>query len=716
MILNLSRKTQRLAQATMLRYQTFNALGVSLSVGSVIALLALHYGAGDIAMGAIYAAAHVSGLAGLLGPVLLGGAETSKAMAKAWRTRAWISAAYLLLVFVPQGYWKLATLIPLYYAFLTARAIGINSYFSIMRAICPPRTMQSFTARIQIRHSLWMLLASIFAFIVLKLGAGEAEEKSFLIIIAFGVFMNLAASRLLHQLPKTGYITEGSISGLWGGVRKICGETRLREVAWLVLLGTVQVVSALFLTNYLKLVAGYSSSRVFLITCAGVVGTIVGGQVLKVIGDRIPFRPLLFSTHLFLAVLGLLWTFVDAIPWSQRLLAHSILYTVTIMALSISQNIVQRLQANRMPQEHHYQIGMLYQVITVVGALLAVGFIGISSDMPSAFTAVNFHKYSNAFSLWTVVSLVICALSVVVRVGRTLQLAYDFSDLSPANLLTLVRVYQAEQLPRTEDRQLRIEGVLQNPTPASQQMVLEAVHSSDVSERYFAYRMLNRNPLLEAYDPVLAEADAVESPIRSHAITTLGYLGNRAAVPHLQRYLDDEAALVRATAAKSLVRLNALNDVQAISAIYEGCPTTESRFNILSGLSSVKNRDCLLKLLEWELRHRPDPYWTRTIFNHVSQAFDLRESMTEIFNAEQQEAGGGLDYILKETEPPILPESADTVLRKQFADEAYASLPDALIGENPAPLFGLAYDRYSFIGLLFLWTEMKEAELRNTTA
>lgn len=336
--------------------------------------------------------------------------------------------------------------------------------------------------------------------------------------------------------------------------------------------------------------------------------------------------------------------------------------------------------------------------------------------MPSAFTTVSLHPYSNAFTLWSIVSLVICVLSIIVRVGRTLRLAHDFSDLSPANLLTLVRVYQAEQLPRTEDRQLRIEGVLQNPTPASQQMVLEAVHSSDVAERHFAYRILNRNPLPEAYDPVLSEADACESPIRSHAITTLGYLGNRAAVPHLQRYLDDEAALVRAAAAKSLVRLSALTDAQAIGTIYEGCPTTESRFNILSGLSSIKNRDCLLKLLEWELRRRPDPYWTRTIFNHVSQAFDLRESMTEIFNAEQQQAGGGLDYIVKETEPPILPEGADAVLRKQFADEAYANLPAALTGENPTPLFGLAYDRYSFIGLLFLWTEMKETELRNVTA
>jgi hypothetical protein len=716
MILNLSRKTQRQAQATMLRYMTFNALGVSLTVGSVIALLALHYGAGDIAMGAIYAAAHVTGLAGLLGPMLLSGAETSRAMAKAWRTRAWISAAYLLLVFVPQGHWKLAALIPLYYSFLTARAIGINSYFSIMRAICPSRTMQSFTARIQVRHSLWMLVASIFAFVILELGSGEAEEKSFLVIIAVGVLMNMGAYRVLYQLPKTGYITEGSLSGLWRGVRKTFVETRLREVAWLVLLSTVQVVSVLYLTNYLKLVAGYSSATVFLITCAGVVGSIVGGQALKIIGDRMPFRPILFSTHLFLTVMGLLWTFVDAIPWFRSLLAHSILYAVTIMGLSMSQNIIQRLQANRMPQEHNYQVAMMYQIISVVGALFAVGFIRMSSDMFSAFTAVSFHPYSNAFTLWSIVSLVICAFSIVVRVGRTLRLAHDFSDLSPANLLTLVRVYQAEQLPRMEDRQLRIEGVLQNPTPTSQQMVVEAVHSSDVSERYFAYRMLNRNPLPEAYDTVLAEADAVESPIRSHAITTLGYLGNRAAVPDLQRYLDDEAALVRATAAKSLMRLYALTEVQAISAIYEGCPTTESRFHILSGLSSVKNRNCLLKLLEWELRRRPDPYWTRTIFNHVSQAFDLRESMTEIFNAEQLQPGGGLDYILKETEPPILPEGADAMLRKQFEDETYANLPDALIGENPEPLFGLAYDRYSFIGLLFLWTEMKEAALRKTAA
>lgn len=63
----------------------------------------------------------------------------------------------------------------------------------------------------------------------------------------------------------------------------------------------------------------------------------------------------------------------------------------------------------------------------------------------------------------------------------------------------------------------------------------------------------------------------------------------------------------------------------------------------------------------------------------------------------------------------MLPAGADVALRKLNLEESFSRLPETLADENAGPLFGLAYGRFSFIGLLFLGTEMKEAELNTTT-
>ena len=74
-----------------------NPLGATLTIGQVSVLLALHYGASDLAMGLIYGAVYLAGLGAVLAPLLLTGRDTTAITAWSWWARSLLGGLVLLL-------------------------------------------------------------------------------------------------------------------------------------------------------------------------------------------------------------------------------------------------------------------------------------------------------------------------------------------------------------------------------------------------------------------------------------------------------------------------------------------------------------------------------------------------------------------------------------------------------------------------------------------
>jgi hypothetical protein len=82
--------------------------------------------------------------------------------------------------------------------------------------------------------------------------------------------------------------------------------------------------------------------------------------------------------------------------------------------------------------------------------------------------------------------------------------------------------------------------------------------------------------------------------------------------------------------------------------------------------------------------------------------------MVEIFDAEQDEPGQGLNYILTEDDENLLDDSTRARLRDLFQREEFSRLSSCIDNEEIGDLLRLAFDRVSAVGMLFLWTVIEE--------
>ncbi len=710
MILNLSRKAQREAQGRVLNYMTFNAFGVALTMTSLIPLLALYYEANDFEMGLLYAGIYITGLAALVAPLFLNGQETTRIWRRAWVTRALVGFAYLALPLLPFVELKILGLLVIYYAFMTARAIGISAWYVASKAICPARTMQSFAARNTMRHLFSALPAMALAYFALNSGFFSNEEGAFMLVLGIGGIANFLSYRVLIRMPATGYLTEGTVAGILEAFRIAFRQRPLRKVILFTFLQTVLGISIMYQINYMKIVAGLSSATLFLIIAVSMLAAMVAIYFLKVAGDHVPFRALLFSSHFALLVLGLCWLFIELIPSAGSVLVLGLLYSLSTAALSVSGNVVQRLQTVLLPEPQAYGVSMVYQVATLLGALVATGLVAALAPMTGRAEFTLVHDYSHAFTIWVLMSAGICFLTIVVRSGRQVHFRDDLSFLTPSNLMTIYRVYRAENQAQPTSRQLLMEGAIMVPSRMGQKMILQWANSADISERSRAFRLLNRQPFPNAFDAVRGEATSAGSPLRIEAITTLGYLGNPEAWGDLLNMLGETDSMIRATALKSLYRLGEEVPEETLQEIYASASSSAARVQILAGLASTGKKESLLRILREELPEEPDTYWLSSLFLHTAQAFNRRESMTDIFNVEKESPGRGFEYILTETESALLAGVDPGAVRSLSTEERYHELARLFPGENGKNLLKLSFSRESALGLFFLWTVLREEE------
>jgi len=714
MLIKLSRRAQREAQPVVLRHTLFNAIGIGLSFGSIISLLALHYGAGDTALSIIYAGVFAASIAALLAPPFLNGRETTRIWATCWWIRACISLGYLLIPLLPGNPAKVIALISLYYLFLAVRSIGVNAVFVAQKALCPPAQLQSFSGKLLVRTNLSLLSTGLLSFFILEKAGLPSQESAFMALIAIGAAANFVSARSLRRLPKTGYVDGAGWSGLAEAFRTVRSGSLYREIVWLSMLITAQIMCSMFIINYLRTVAGYSSGWVALITSIGFLTGAAASYALKVAGDHLPYRILFFAANILLIITALCWGLLEVLPGGQTLGFHIVLFICSSFGLALNGGVIFRLQATRLPEQNSYQVSLIYQLSSVVTALCTVGVLRGVSTWNTLWNNGTFHSYSGHFLLWALLSTAICVFSTKIRDARYLTLKEDISSLMPANLLGIFRYYRAGQIRIPETRQLQMDSVMQVATPIARKLVLEGLASSALGKRTRAYHRLIRHPYPEAFETVLHEANDPASPLRTEAITTLGFYTCEKAANVLEMLLNEAPAELKPVAIKSLLRQGVELDDAVIQTVWQHILLPEGRLQILLGLAGAHRRGLLLKLLKEELASRPEPRWTQTLLLYAAQAYDRHETLVEIFDEENREPGAGLAYILEESDEKLLDGLDIEGLRKAFDQKRFSELAQFEKGPVPGSLLEQAFDTSSFLGLLLLWLLRREPELNHS--
>jgi len=605
----LPRPVQRQAQAQALRVASLNPLGASITFGQFMYLLALQYGAGDTAMALIYASLNLTGLLALFAPWLLAGLDTSTLQARAWFVRAIVSLGILGLPLLASAAIKVWVLVGLVYLMMVARTVGVLASAAVHNAICPPRELAQFSARIHMRWNLGVLIVTVLCFAVMQVqGVFPSSEWAFMALMAFGVVFNFATAAAMTGMPQTGTVTAASPLATLAAFGEAWHRPERREVIWLTLLQMPIGLAAAFQLNYLNHVLGMPAADIFLLTLGGVLTSILGSRLLAVIAGRMSVRAMWFGLHAVLALAALCWCAVELVPPASRAAACAVLWVASAAALSASTAVYGSMLSERLPRDDATRVSAVYQLVGVAATVLGLAALAVVRWAVEAL-ALPGHAYVHAFALWALLSLGVCVLSL--RLARGAAAVDILAQLTPGNLSTIFRAHHL----RTAERDvgpaaaLEREDLLADGTPAGRDLVLETLKSPDSWHRHAALRAARAAPFPEAVAPVMAEAADTASSLRVEAITTLGFLGGIQAVPLLQGLLDDPDRWLAAVAAKSLARLGAPLPAAELLTRYAATTVVRERSELLIALSIDGRAAELEALLLAAMRGGEPPRW-----------------------------------------------------------------------------------------------------------
>lgn len=698
MMLTLSRRLQRQAPRQIAQISFFNAVGFGFNTGQVVYLLALAYGANDTQMGLLYAAPFITTLSALFVPILLSGQETTAIWSRFWWLRTFVCLGYFVIPWLAFGNARIWMVVFCYYLFMGARSFGMSGYFTVFRALAPPRENAALYGRSVIAAQIGVLLAQSVAFLMLTTHLVGSETRTLFALLALGVLFNGIAAARISRLPKTGYLQDGSMRGLLRVSGEIMRTPALREVVLVTTLQATMLVFSGYLISYLRNTAGYSGGEIFMFTVAGVLASMFISNIQRMIGARIRERVLLLASHAALVLISLLWAFVHMAPFSEsNRLVVCLLYAATVLCMTVSTTVALQLRTVRLPKHHSVEHSIVYDMAQVIGAVAAIGIARLAVA-PNLSATAGLHTYSLLFLFWTLTSTLVCILATRMHSDRNARLKQEFSALLPSSIFTIIRTHRLDRDDNLIRRQLALEGVLQNPSHVSRELILERLHSPDLGTRSSCIRVLMGYPMDEALPLLLAEAASAFSPLREEAITAIGFAGKRDRVPELQRIWETAPARVRAVLIKTLLRLGEPVDPSRLRDTWADCPRLR-RMDILIGLAVTRRSEMLLDLMGEELADQPDPYWTRTLFDIAAASAGHRESMFEILEEEAQ--GKGFEMLSATIETSWPPELSPDSCRQDIDTGDFAGLTCRMRKVLNQP-WVIAYDRTTALGSLFL--------------
>lgn len=701
MIIDLSRRLQRIGQKRLVRVSFFNALGFGLSGGQVVYLIALLYGAGDTQMGILYAAPFVTTLAALFVPVLLNNHETTSIWSRFWWFRSVICLGYFALLFSFFSATRIWLLIALYYGFMTSRAFGLSGHFTVIRALARPKENAALISRNLLYAQVAVFLTQVVAFTLLSFNTSFSEEHNLFILMAIGIAFNAITAQQIGKLPKTGYLQEGSFKELGRSARAIAHSKEYREVAMVTAFQAGMAVFAGYLISYLRNTAGYSSGEIFLFTIIGMLGTVIVSNMQRIIGTRIRARVMLFASHASLALISLMWAFIEMSPAiAMHRPTVGLLYGFTVLCLTASATISLQLRTGRLPKHHSVEHSIVYDMAQVTGALVAIALARLSV-VPSFPETSFLHDYSLTFLLWMSACLVVCFFAVHMRSDRNNALMQEFSALLPSSIFTIIRAHRLDQDDNPLRRRLGLEGLLQSPNQVSREMILEHLKSPDVGIRAGCMRVLTGYPMNAALPLLLKEAESDDSPLRKEAITALGFSDNRHVIPSLWKLWDKATPALRPTLLKTLLRLGETVSEDQIMEVWQQSQR-EQRPEVLIGLTITRQSKLLLSLLGDDLKERPDPCWSKMTFGITAATVGLRESMFDVFTEEDSNPGQGFGTILANLDTSW-PEALDADACRHAIETADFDGLEAKLKKLSDQPWIVIYDRTSALGVLFLF-------------
>jgi hypothetical protein len=643
----LSEAEKRIGQNRLYHSEVWNGLGFSMLGDTIVYILAVQFGAGNIALGYIASAMYIVGIILPVMSRIFKDKNVVKIQTITWVLRGLVCVLYLPLLWI-EGSPAVALLLIVYTLFCLFRLLGVVLYDYTFKNITSNRTRGRVIGNTNVAFQSSTILAKFLNFVVTSLER-LGGVVGLVALQMIGVIANTIASHHLSKIPCRTNIEYRKGRTIFVIFKEAMGEriSRVRLlVYWTYMMVTVVLgMSVAFLTKEV----GLRSNIIFLYTIGVSLAVVLSGSFTKFFSDRLGSRPLIIANGFALVASLVGWIIV---PTGAAMYWYFILGFLSNFFLGVISILIRRLLAGVIPDDEGVGFNSMVNFVIAILALfsgLAGGALATEGTRLAHTVTIGALHFGNAYILTFTLALSLSILGLVF--SASLSEKGSYSTKAAAQIMFSLHGIRAfidmDRLGKATDPIKRKSILLSlgtNLTGVATSEIRRTLASPFSNDKAEVIRGLFDRPRLALVDDLIRDAFDTDSYTQEEAIYALGaYVHNEKAERALIYLLEHGSVLNRSIAAKSLARVTRdsryLSRVESISDL---STTIAEELNFLIARDIMDKEGVFFEELFLAAKKGRSDTFRQTRYAVLAQFLKFSPSLSDLY---EQKNLGADDYL-----------------------------------------------------------------------
>jgi HEAT repeats len=669
----LSQKERETARKYYFRFVSYNGISFSFLGNTTVYLLAILYGASNLQLGYISAAAYITGGMLIFYPRLFQGKSNKNVGYVAWMLRGLVCLGYLLLPML-SGSSAVWLILITYTLFCLTRTIGVAIQQSIQKMISTSRTRGEVIMTASTRFNSIAMISRFFSYILTSLQF-LSDLTGILTLQLIGVIANSMASFNLKKMPNrevVDYQPGQSMARILKDNFKKKRERTILLLRWsAICIEIMGVMTIPFLRQY----AGFSASQIFMYTLIITVASIAAALIIRPFADRMGSRPFILPAGIVAGLLYLTWMTIspDRSPEFFYILGFLTVFTQNILSL-----LTARLFVQSIPEEGSVSYTSMDIVVTSFLALL----LGIAAGGLADLASTGFNlPILNVYGLTFTLAVIICIFITVVASGfhekgsATMKKTWTML-FSIEHMRTFRDISRLSSGKSNHKRKTLILSLAYTGSSLANEEIRQMFHNPVSSEKSDIMKTLFERKRPELIPDLIREAMERHTIYRQEAIFALGAYPSPEVEQALIQLLDDEDSLTASNAAKSLGRIGHTASLEKIYDRYlngkRGIIIRDLNY-VIALHNMAPEGKWLESLFSTEISALGESY-EQSLYTLFSRQKNMNPPLGWIYQMNNMEHGEGIHILLDETREMEIFFQAQSHLYSSYMSTDYAAI------------------------------------------
>ncbi len=649
----LSESEKRTGQTRLYKSEIWNGLGFSMLGDTIVYILAVHFGAGNLALGYIASAMYI---VGLILPAM-SQVFRNKNVVK-FQTFTWILRGLVCLLYIPllwmDGAPAVFLLLFVYTLFCCFRLLGVVLYDYTFKTITSNRSRGRVIGNINVAFQASTIFAKFINVIVtsLKLFSGVV---GLVFLQMIGVVANTLAAFHITKIPCRTTIEYRKGRTMFVLFKETMADPIARNrlfVHWVYMVVTVVMgMSIAFLTKEV----GLASNIIFLYTIGVSLAVIASGSFCKFFSDRLGSRPLIIANGFAFIVSMVGWMVV---PISAHLYWFFVLGFLSNFFLSVINILIRRLVASVIPDDEGVGFNSMVNFVIAFLALfggLAGGALATEGAKLSHKLTLGGISLGNSYVLTFLLTLLLGVIGLIFSGMLSEKGSYSTKDatqivFSLHGIRAFINIDRLDKATDPVKRKSLLLSLGKNLTGVATSEIRSTLASPFSNDRAEVIRGLFDRPRPALANALIKDAFDTDSYTQLESIFALGALAyNEKAEQALAYLLEHGTTLTRSTAAKSLARVTRdsryLSRVESISDL---AVNTGEELNFLIARNIMDKEGTFLEELFLAARKGKSATFRQTRYAVLAHFMKFTPSLAELYEQKNLDSEDYLFEFLEE--------------------------------------------------------------------